>query len=48
MVEEMKVLETVKEHKGKTFGSPTELNADGEVVMSEIAGKIAKKIGEIN
>ena len=48
VVEEMKVLETVKEHKGKTFGSPTQLNADGEVVISEIAGKIAKKIDEIS
>jgi uncharacterized metal-binding protein len=48
VVEEIKVLETVKEHKGKQFGSPTELNADGEVVMSEIAEKIAKKINEIN
>ena len=48
VVEEMKVLETVKEYKGKTFGSPTWLTADGEVVTSEIAGKIAKKIDEIN
>jgi uncharacterized metal-binding protein len=48
VVEEMKVLDTVKEHKGKKFGSPTQLNADGEVVMSEIAEKIAKKINEIN
>ena len=48
VVEEMKVLDTVKAHKGKKFGSPTELYADGEVVMSEIAEKIAKKINEIN
>jgi uncharacterized metal-binding protein len=48
VVEEMKVLDTVKEHKGKKFGSPTQLNADGEVVISEIAEKIAKKINEIN
>ena len=48
VVEEMKVLDTVKEHKGKKFGSPTQLNADGDVVMSEIAEKIAKKINEIN
>jgi uncharacterized metal-binding protein len=48
VVEEIKVLDTVKEHKGKPFGSPTALNADGEVVMSEIAEKIAKKIHEIN
>lgn len=46
--EEMKVLDTVKEHKGKKFGSPTQLNTDGEAVMSEIAEKIAKKINEIN
>ena len=48
VVEEMKVLDTVKEHKGKKFGSPTQLNDDGEVVISEIADKIAKKINEIN
>ena len=48
VVEEMKVLETVKEYKGKTFGSPTQLNPDGEFVTSEIADKIAKKINEIN
>jgi len=48
VVEEIKVLDTVKEHKGKKFGSPTHLNADGEAVISEIAGKIAKKINEIN
>jgi len=47
VVEEMKVLDTVKEHKGKKFGSPTQLNDDGEVVISEIAEKIAKKINEI-
>jgi uncharacterized metal-binding protein len=48
VVEEIKVLDTVKEHKGKKFGSPTHLNADGEAVISEIAEKIAKKINEIN
>ena len=48
VVEEMKVLDTVKEHKGKKFGSPTQLNDDGEAVISEIAEKIAKKINEIN
>ena len=48
VVEEMKVLDTVKEHKGKKFGSPTQLNDDGQTVMSEIAEKIAKKINEIN
>ena len=47
VVEEMKVLDTVKEHKGKKFGSPTQLNDDGEAVMSEIAEKIMKKINEI-
>jgi uncharacterized metal-binding protein len=46
--EEIKVLDTVKEHKGKKFGSPTQLDADGEAVISEIATKIAKKINEIN
>jgi uncharacterized metal-binding protein len=48
IVEEMKVLDTVKEHKGKKFGSPTMLDADGESVMSEIAEKIANRINEIN
>jgi uncharacterized metal-binding protein len=48
IVVEVKVLDTVKVHKGKKFGSPTQLNADGEVVISEIAEKIAKKINEIN
>ena len=46
VIEEIKVLDTVKEHKGKKFGSPTQLDADGEVVVSEIAAKIAKKINE--
>jgi len=48
IIEEIKVLDTVKEHKGKKFGSPTQLDADGEIVISEIAAKIAKKINEIN
>jgi uncharacterized metal-binding protein len=48
VIEEIKVLDMVKEHKGKKFGSPTQLNADGDAVISEIAGKIAKKINEIN
>lgn len=48
VIEEIKVLDTVKEHKGKQFGSPTQLNADGEIVTSEIAAKIAKKINETN
>jgi uncharacterized metal-binding protein len=47
LIEEMKVLDTVKEHKGKKFGSPAQLNDDGEAVISEIAEKIAKKINEI-
>jgi uncharacterized metal-binding protein len=47
VLEEIKVLDTVKEHKGKKYGSPTLLNADGEDVISEIAAKIAKKINEI-
>ena len=48
VIEEIKVLDTVKDHKGKKFGSPTLLDADGEVVISEIAAKIAKKINTIN
>ena len=48
VIEEIKVLNTVKEHKGKNFGSPTQIDADGEVVINEIAEKIAKKINEIN
>jgi len=48
VVEEIKVLDTVKQHKGKKFGSPTQLDADGELVISEIAEKIANRITEIN
>lgn len=48
VIEEIKVLDTVKEHKGKKFGSPTQLDTDGEAVISEIATKIAEKINEIN
>ena len=47
IVEEMKVLDTVKGHKGKQFGTPTLLNADGECVIDEIAEKIMRKINEI-
>jgi uncharacterized metal-binding protein len=47
IMEEINVLDTVKEHKGKTFGSPTRLTDEGGAVMSEIAGKIAKRINEI-
>ncbi len=48
VIEEIKVLDTVKEHKGKKFGSPTQLDPDGEVVMSEIAEKIAIIINRVN
>ena len=48
VIDEIKVLDTVKEHKGKKFGSPTNLDDDGETVISEIAAKIAKKINENN
>jgi len=48
VVQEFKVIDTVKEHKGKKFGSPTQLDADGVLVISEIAAKIARKINEIN
>jgi uncharacterized metal-binding protein len=48
VIDEIKVLDTVKEHKGKKFGSPSQLDADGEIVISEIAMKIMKKINEIN
>ncbi len=47
VIEEIKVLDTVKNHKGKKFGSPTQLNDDGEAVISEIAAMIANKINEI-
>ncbi|HNX89222.1 MAG TPA: putative zinc-binding protein [Bacteroidales bacterium] len=46
--EAIKVLDTVKEHKGKQFGTPTQLDADGKEVINEIAVKIAKKINEIS
>ncbi len=48
IIEEIKVLDTVKEHKGETFGSPTQLNSGGEAVISEIAEKIAETINKIN
>ena len=48
VIDKLRVIDTVKEHKGKKFGSPTQLDADGEVVISEIAAKIAKKINELN
>lgn len=48
VIEEIRVLDTVKEHKGKNFGSPTQLDVDGESVISKIAAKIEKKINEIN
>ena len=48
VVEEVKVLDTVKEHKGKQFGSPTELSDDGYSVADEIAAKIEKRIHEIS
>lgn len=48
VIEEIKVLDTVKEHKGKNFGSPTQLDVDGESVISKIAAKIARKINEVN
>lgn len=44
VIEEIKVLDTVKEHKGEKFGSPSQLDADGEVVTGEIASKIAQRI----
>lgn len=47
VIEEMKVLDTVKNHKGKQFGSATELSQDGEEVVNEIAVKIAARIKEL-
>jgi uncharacterized metal-binding protein len=47
VIEEVKVLDTVKDHKGKKFGSATELSDDGYTVADEIAGKIEKSINEI-
>ncbi len=48
VIDEIKVLDTVKEHKGKKFGTATQLDADGEIVINEIAEKIAIRINEIN
>jgi len=48
VIKEIKVLETVKEHKGKKFGSATQLEDSGEIVVSEIAGKIANIINQNN
>ena len=47
VVDEIKVLDTVKDHKGKKFGSATELSDDGYLVVDEIAAKIEKRINEI-
>lgn len=47
VVEEVKVLDTVKDHKGKKFGSATELSDDGYLVVDEIASKIEKRINKI-
>ena len=48
IIREVKVLDTVREYKGKKFGSPTALDADGEMVMDEIAANIVNSINEIN
>ena len=48
VIEEIKVLDIVKNHKGKKFGTPSQLDADGEAVTSEIAAQIAKKINAVN
>lgn len=48
VVGELKVLDSVKEHKGKKFGTPTELTADGDEIVDEIAARIEKHINEIN
>ena len=47
VVDEIKVLDTVKDHKGKKFGSATELSDDGYLVVDEIASKIEKHINKI-
>ncbi len=47
VVEELKVLDTVKEHKGKKFGTPTELNDDGYLVVDEIAKRIENQVNKI-
>lgn len=48
VIREVKVLDTVREYKGMKFGSPTALDADGEMVTGEIAANIVKSINEIN
>ena len=48
IIREVKVLDTVREYKGKKFGSPTALDADGEMVTDEIAANIVNSINEIN
>lgn len=47
VVDEVKVLDTVRDHKGKNFGSATELSDDGYLVADEIAARIEKRIHEI-
>lgn len=48
VIEEVKVLDAVREHRGKKFGSPVQLDDDGELVTDEIAAKIVKRINELN
>lgn len=44
VMEEIKVMDTVKEIKSKNYGMATKLEADGETVVNAIAAKIAEKI----
>ena len=47
VIEAVKVLDTVKEHPGKKFGSATELNGDGYRIVDDIAAKIEQRILQI-
>lgn len=47
VVAELKVLDTVKEHKGKKFGNATSLSEDGELVVIDLTKKIVEKINLI-
>ncbi|MGB8491510.1 MAG: putative zinc-binding protein [Bacteroidales bacterium] len=47
VVREMKVIDTVKELKGKKIGTASRLDSDGEEVVNKIAVKIEKFINEI-
>jgi len=43
-----RVYDTLKQHRGQEFGSPTALSEEGWAVVDEIAGQIAETARNIN